>query len=379
MNQVQIAIIVIVTIIVLCIIIYYIHQENKFKKMIESNFNQAADDVLNKNRGLVFENSTPESLPAFASFRKDQEPKFDESNLTQAEIKFDPLLEAAHALLDQPPKGDVFFGQFDLAKFPENVLNRELEHAVDISFDKLVKIKVLPELGQFVSKQFTYYLLDKHGTWLKFERGQKYLAAGLRLIVNLVDNEGVISNLQLANLFSELAKYAQHHAGHIRQTDSELLIRKLQQQLKSLSNVPLELSLYLVNKDDLDYRQIAKYFESNGFVNAEGVFEFWADGKVLFKISNEQGQPFAKTGKYHLFSINSKLHHHLNPQQSVDKIFDFAEHYVQYFDARLLTSNKLVLAERDYQALEKQIASYIMANKRQNIILGSPLIQRVFP
>jgi uncharacterized protein YneF (UPF0154 family) len=47
MNQIQIAIIGVVACIVLVIIGYYIYQENKFKKMIENNFNQATGDALN--------------------------------------------------------------------------------------------------------------------------------------------------------------------------------------------------------------------------------------------------------------------------------------------------------------------------------------------
>jgi hypothetical protein len=56
MNEVQLSIVVIIAVIVLAIIIYYIYQEHKFKKIIEANFNQAADDVIKHDQGLVFEN-----------------------------------------------------------------------------------------------------------------------------------------------------------------------------------------------------------------------------------------------------------------------------------------------------------------------------------
>ena len=64
---------------------------------------------------------------------------------------------------------------------------------------------------------------------------------------------------------------------------------------------------------------------------------------------------------------------------AIDKIFDFAENYMQYFESRLLTTNKLVMTEKDFVALEKQVTNYINTCKRQNIQLGSELILRVLP
>ena len=51
MNQVQLAIVGLVAVIVLVIIGYYIYQENKFKKIVEKNFNQSTNDVLNQEKG----------------------------------------------------------------------------------------------------------------------------------------------------------------------------------------------------------------------------------------------------------------------------------------------------------------------------------------
>ena len=73
MNQIQIAIIGVVACIVLIIIGYYIYQENKFKKMIENNFNQATGDALNDSQGVVFENQAENKRSSFETFpeRKD--------------------------------------------------------------------------------------------------------------------------------------------------------------------------------------------------------------------------------------------------------------------------------------------------------------------
>ncbi|RTL12438.1 MAG: hypothetical protein EKK54_04200 [Neisseriaceae bacterium] len=377
MNQIQIAIIGVVACIVLIIIGYYIYQENKFKKMIENNFNQATGDALNDIQGVVFENQDDGRRSSFETSHKDQELVQIETKLEQKEINFDPLLDTPHA--DNVPQ-NVIFNKFDQVEFPfVDQVSLSLDHVVDICFEGVAKIKVLPDIGQFTAKSATYYVLEKNLQWSLFERGKKYAAIGIRLVVDLVDSEGVMSELQLINIFNELANFALHHEGHIRQTDSELELRKIQQQLKQVSNSALELALYIVNKEPLEFRHLNKYLMSNGFRNNGGVFEYCLNDKVYFDIRDENAKPLNELGNYRTFSINSKLHHHADPMSAIDKIFDFAEKYMQYFESRLLTTNKLVMTDKDFAALEKQVVNYINSCKRQNIELGSELILRVLP
>ncbi len=378
MNQVQIAIIALVAVIVLGIVVYYIYQENKFKKIIENNFNQRADDVIHEERGLVFENQQEDLPNSFQASKKDKPLMVQELEINEDDLKFDPLLDDVR--INDKSEQNSSFNHFDQVQFSyANNINPELDHVIDIVFDKPVKVKAIPEISQYSSKNHVYFLLEKGGNWSIYERGKKYTIEGIKLLINLVDPEGVISELQINNIYNELAKFTLHHDGHIRQTDSELKIRRIQQQLKSLSNIELELGLYMVNKDELSFRNLAKYFESNGFNNNNGVFEYYTNAKIVFSVCDEHGKPFDPKGVYRLFSINSKLHHLENPILAIEKIFDFAEHYMQYFESRLLTTNKLVLSERDYHALEKQVNAYIATAKRQGATLGSSLIKRVLP
>lgn len=379
MNQVQVAIIALVAVVVVSILIYYIYQENKFKKMIEKNFNQATNDVLNEEHGIVLEGASPDDTKPFSSSVKDEEPDLIlvETKLTQKEINFDPIF-------DKSPKNNVAvnseFASFDAHEFPySNKLNPELDHVVDIYFAKPVKIKALPDINQFTAKRSLYFILDKDSSWNKFERGNKYVVSGIKLLVDLVDSEGIVSDLQLTNIYNELEKFARHHDGVIRQLDSELTIRKLQYQMKTLANSQMELKLFIINKDMLEFRHFAKYFTNNGFINNHGVFEMVVDNKVIFNIQDENSQPFSELLNYSLFSINTKLHHQEDPMVVVNKIFDFAEHYMQYFESRLLNSNKHVVNEKEYLTLERQINSYTHSCKRQGILLGSDLVIRGFP
>lgn len=375
MNEVQLSIVVIIAVIVLAIIVYYIYQEHKFKKIIEANFNQAADDVIKHDQGLVFENQADE-ISAFASSYEDKATR-EQNRLEQAEMAFDPLLNDSEVLSQRK---DSNFNDYDKQEFPyANIVDRELDHVIDIAFPKAAKIKMLPDISQYITKSYVFFILDKNGSWQIYQAGNKYIIKGLKLVLTLVDNEGVVNDLQLNNIYNELAKFALHHEAHIRQTDSELQIRKLQQQLKSLNNVELELGLYMVNKDKLEFRHLQKYFDSKGFSFSHGYFEKVENGKTLFRIGDEFDKPLQTKSAYQLLSINAKLQHLENPMTAVESLFDFAEDYMQVFESRLLTNNKLVLAEKDYNTLVKQVTSYINSMNRQNVQLGSALIMRVFP
>lgn len=377
MNQIQLAIIVLVAVIVLIIIAYYMYQEHKFKKLLAKNFNQATDDVILDNKGLVFEDQELSAQNTFAHSAKDVAKPT--KPLAQKEISFD--IETPKTKLDEiSAENEQFFAEFDAQtfKFATHVDN-QLDHVIDICFAKSIKIKALPEVNQFCTKKSTYYVLDKNNNWELYQKGHKYVANGVKLVIHLVDNEGLISMLQLENIHDALHNFAATNDGYLRHSDSELNIRKIHQQLKNLSAAELELGLYMLNRENLNYRNLAKYFDNNNFINNNGVFEYHVDNRVAFDIRDEAGNPFDSQKTYPRFSINAKLHHQSNPLASIDKIFDFAENYVKYFEARLLTTNKLVLTEKDYDTLKRQVLGYINSLKRQEITPGSNLLLRALP
>lgn len=374
MNEVQIGIIAVVAIVVLVIVIYYIYQENKFKKMIENNFNQATGDVLHEEKGLVFDNDDGLKT-GYSESHKDI--SHEAPPLKQNEINFDPLLgdnPDIPAVATENP----FFIEYDKVSFPF-LRSGGLAHIIDIVFEKPTKIKLLPEITQFIQKPADYFILDKASSWQAYQKGQKYVLRGIKLVIELVDRDGVISPLQLENIYSELAKFALHHEGHMRQSDSELEIRRIQQQLRTMKDVELELELFMINREAIDFRHLSKYFNSNGFVFRNGFFEYKNHDETLFYVADENGKPLNELSAYKVLAIISKLHHHNNPLAVIDKIFGFAEHYMQYFESRLLTTNKMVMSEKEYNALEKQVTNYINSCKRQGVELGSALVKKIFP
>lgn len=379
MNQIQLAIVGVIVGTIVVIIAYHFYQENKFKKSIDKNFNQATGDALQEEKGMVFENQKNQLDEKIFSPQVRDIAIDDKPHLKQSEIQFDAKLATSQ---DEETKAqfDAEFAKYDQVEFLfADQISEKYQHVIDICFSKPAKIKLFPDLSQYTSKTIRYFVLDKNG-WTVFERNKKYYAEGVKIVVDLVDVEGCIYPLQVTNIFNELSKFASHHDARIRQADSELEIRRIQQQLKNLSHAVLELELFVVNKDSLSYQELAKYFTSNGFIDNRGIFEFRNDNNVtVLYIADENGKRFDVGASYRIFSFNSKLHHQAEPMKAVDKIFDVAEHYVQYFESRLLTSNKMVMSERDYNTLERQVNSYINSCKRYNIELGSELIARVYP
>lgn len=384
MNQLQMAIVGLIVGVIVVIIAYHFYQESKFKNSIDKNFNRSINDALQEENGVVFESQMIQvetSKKQKGKSQRDIEKQLlNDQTLQQSEMVFEQSQE--NAQIEQIPAefGDEQFADYDNIIFPfANQISEQYQHVIDIFFEKPAKIKMFPDLNQFASKRIQYFILDSKAGWLIFERNRKYNAQGVKIVIDLVDNEGCIYPLQITNMFNELSKFASHHDAYIRQKDSELEIRRIQQQLKNLSHALLELELFIVNKDELSYDDLAKYFLSNGFVDNNGYFEYRQDGVNVFYIADENGKRLQHTGKYRIFSLNSKLHHQYEPMNAVTKIFDVAEDYMKYFESRLLTSNKLIMSEREYTALERQINNYLNTCKRFNLELGSELILRIYP
>lgn len=378
MNQLQLAIVGIIVGVIVIIIAYHFYQENKFKKNIDMNFNQNPNDALQNDNGLVFENQQNEQeSKVFTPFERDV-PSMDKV-VEPVEIKPTKETNSFQPTIAITPQVDDRFVSYDAIDFNQIYsFDSNYTHVVDIKFNKPAKIKVFPDLGQYTTKKIQYFILEKN-IWTVFERNKKYLAEGVKVIIDLVDSEGCIYPLQLTNIYSELSKFATHHNAAIRESDSELNIRKIQQQLKNLSNAVLELELFIVNKENLSYRDLAKYFVGSGFIERNGFFEFYENNKLVCYVADENGKRLDPNGAYRLYSLNVKLHHQEEPMNAINKIFDVAEDYMQHFESRLLTSNKMLMSERDYNALERQINHYISGCKRQNITLGSELLRIVYP
>lgn len=388
MNPIQLAIIAVVVILIIGTVGYYWYQEVKFKRMVEHNFNQATNDVItDENTAVIMDGVNYADLQhqqAKPILVKDKHPLdsreaqpvdklFAESADTQAVI--DPISDS----LIPEDSAEAFFVKIDRLAFPFlHQVNSELDFIIDIVFEEPVKLKVLPEITQFTHKPFIFYVLGRDNQWQVFEKGSKYNAQALKLVVELIDKEGIISQAQIANIYNELYKFVLQNHAHIRQSNYEASISQIQHQIKHLANIELNLNLYLVTRDKLSYTELNKSLEQTGLRENKGKFEFINNDQLIYTIANESGNALDHGGQYNLLSINANLHLQSEPLTVVDKIFDFAERFMQQFESRLLTANKQIFGQKDYEALNRYVTNYVATAAKNGVVLGGPLLKRLF-
>ena len=379
MNPIQIAIIAFVVIVILLTLGYYWYDDARFKKRVENNFNQATKDILiDENKATVLDGIDSNSN----SIDKLQE--FMPKDIFGDEIpKFDSLMgdHIAHQIIEEVPEDSVeaFFVKLDGIEFSyANYVNKNLDLVVDIVFEETRKLKVLPEIGQFTHKQFVFYVLDKDNQWQIFEKGNKYYAKALKLVLQIVDKDGIISHAQIANIYQELHKFVLNNDAHIRLSDYEQIINAVQEQIKQLNSIELVLELYLLTKTREHYSVLSEFFTSNGLQSNSGLFSLVENNQILFTIANENHNALDAHGDFSILSIVALLHLHENPLYVVDKIFDLGERFMAEFESRILTSNKQVLGQKEYDQLLTFIKGYVDSANKKQIKLGSELIHRLF-
>ncbi len=394
MNPIQIGIIAFVVIVILLTLAYYWYDDIKFKRKVEDNFNQATRDVLNEDQSVVldgFEHGS-EGIPN-KILQKDIElgdssssdPLLGFQKVETKVVATTPTAEEefVEPQSDEPVPEDsaeAFFVKLDKIEFDYKGLEikRDLDLIVDIVFEDSSKLKILPEITQFTHKHFVFYVLDKDNIWSEFEKGKKYVAKALKLVVQLVDKEGIISQAQIANIYNELHKFVISHGAHIRCSNYQLKIERIQEQIKLFKNIELVLELYLLTREKISTRMLSKFLIGEGLVDNQGIFIFSDNNIPLFTISAEDGRELEAGNEYNKLGIVSKLHLHSNPIAVVDKIFDFGERFMTQFESRMLSTNQQVLTQREFDQLYNYVKNYKDSAEKKQIKLGSSLIKRIF-
>lgn len=399
-DSIQLIIIAVVILLVLVTIFYYLYQEAKFKKLVESNFNHATDDVIAEtNNHVILDgiDSHNQSQAPADILAKDIE---SDSNITQA----DPLLGTRYSTSDNIDRHDganFVEGkpdklQTEVAPHPEDsveaffakiyqipfgfasLANVDLDFIVDIGFESVKKIRALPELTQFTDKPFSIYVLSKNDEWIVFHKGSTYVARAIKLVLQLVDAKGIISQAQLSNIFNELHKFAMQNDAHICKSDYESSIHNLQGHIRYLNEVKLEITLYLATRQSYGYNNLVKIFSKFGLASVDGVIQLQDANGAVFTITDDSGKIFDHSKQYNLLQLTAKLHKQRDPSHTVQVIFDVTEKFMQQCESRLLTTNKRALTQKDYDSIVRYVAAYVDKSKTNGIELGGQLINRIF-
>lgn len=374
MNPIQIAIIAFVVIVILLTLGYYWYDDARFKKKVENNFNQATKDVLIDDKKAIV-------LDSIDANQIDTPKEFMPKDIFDEEVISDTLMDTNTATeIEEVPDDslEAFFFKLDKIDFrySDNV-NKNLDLVVDIVFEESRKLKILPEIAQYTNKPFVFYVLDQDNQWLLFEKGKKYIAKALKLVVQIVDKEGLLSQAQISNIYQELHKFVLKNDAHIRCCDYEKIINKIQEDIKHLGGIELVLELYLLTRNKESYYKLAEFFRSHGLTEDLGLFSLIEDNQILFTIGNENQNSLDTNGEYATLSIVAPLHLHKKPLYVVDKIFDLGERFMAKFESRILTSNKQVMGQKEYDQLQNFIKNYVDAAKKKYIELGGDLIRRL--
>lgn len=384
MNPVQLVIIAIVVFLIIVLLGYFWYQEIKFKKLVESNFNHKTEDVIEESQPLVLDGVNSLELALKPNkLEKDifkpvhsKEPNLDSLfKSTKSEPAEDTKVEE-----DYPADSlEAIFAGINKLPFPyKDEVNVTLDYIIDIAFEEPIKIKLLPDIAQYTHKHYTVYLLDKHDNWQIFEKGNKYFVKAIKYVVELVDKTGIVSQAQVSNIYNELFKFVLQNMGHIQHSDYDASIYKIQQQVKYLPEMKLDLELYLILQTGADFNTLANFFMSNNFTNISGKFNYINNGVTEFIISDESGNPLERGINYKYLRITSNLHFVPKPLQVIEDIFDLADRFMAQFESRILTTNKQLFSEREYMSLTRYISNYENNAKKFGVELGGELIRRLF-
>lgn len=408
MNMTQLSIMVIFAVLILFAIIYYWYQENKFKRMVEEKFNHLGNDVITASKTkLVLEGEKSDELDFFGEdiFNKDI---YTEKNTEKSEqIDVADNANSIASLYKQLDSSDnisvyekiidgeidnnvtkpeiipedsveAFFIKFDNIKFSWKNIDKDLDLIIDIVFEDVKKLTILPEISQYTSKHFDFYVLsDKGNKWVKFEKDNKYVACGLRFVMALIDYDGLASQAQITNIYEELRNLTLNNNAHIRISDYESSISKLQYQVKYLDEIQLRLELYLIIKNKIKYAELNSFFVKNGLGKVDNGFIL--KDRAKYTIFTVTAQPKLENGKeYDLLRIETNFHLNPDPLMVVDKLFEFSEKFMQCFESRLLTADKQAFQQKDYEKLEIYLDNYTTMANKNGIELGDKLLQRLF-
>jgi hypothetical protein len=405
MNPYQLAIIVFVVVVILITLGYYKCDEFRFKKRVENNFNQATNDALvTDNKAAVLDSIDPNL--------HNQENKLMQKDIkSQVSENFDPLLDVGihdnsvkaeltsninidsnelnlaskveeKALDEIIPEDSVeaFFANLNKITFPfANEIDIKYDLIIDMVFEEELKIKLLPEISQYSNHSYEIFVLDKNNLWQVYQKSKKFVIKACKVVMPLVDQNGIMNQAQIENIYAEFYNFVLNNNGHIKSSKYTEDLAQIQQQMQGMNTIALEIDLFIKLENAQSGSTLTQFLTNYGFSEDNGKFNLLnpQDKTILFSIKAENDQAINNKDMYDMLMINTKYHLQQQPLAVFNKIFDFEEQFRQQFSSVILTGKKNVIRQQEYDQLEKYIKNYT-DNAKKNIQLGGVLIRRLF-
>ncbi len=415
MSIFQLSIIFLVLAVVVVILIYYIYDDLKYKKKIHSSFNLSTDDVLMNNEKItildadndhenkiimqkdIFTNQDQRdsSLIFGEELENINSKEFDivhdnsnfDNNLNENSQSTSPIKELNESRstkiikINETPIGsmEAFFEELDQIVFPfHEKINNQLDLVIDIYFEETQKLKILPQINQYISMQPEYFVLNKNLVWVPYSSGKKYEAKALKLIISLVDNECILNQDNINFIYKELHQYVINNDGHLRFSDYKENLIAINNKCKMIKDIRFLFQIFIKIPAPISGAKLHKYLIENSFLENNGIYYYNREGINLFQISAENDSPINKKEQIYLILISSKLHLVNNILDTFDKIFDFGEEFMRNFDAKMFTFEKKLINQSEFDILNNQVEKYQEFLNNQNIKSGEEIIQRIF-
>ncbi len=353
MNQIQIMIIGVFICVLLLLMLYFWYQEKFFTKQINKLTIDDFEIKNNNSKAVIHKNDDNNSNNAVnIDINKNYQYPEDSMEIIFAKIH------------------DIPFNHKDSYDF-------ELDYVIDIAFESITKINILPKIIQFTQKSYQIFVLDKYHHWVIYKENTNYQALAVKYIIMMVDKDGLINKSQIINIYNELFKFIINKNAHIMQSNYEPYLQKLYTQFRFLKDIPLDLQLYLVFQNSVTYNDLIAYFTKYKLSFINNKLHYIVKEINWFSIADEQNNGLIADQNYTTLTISSQLHFLTQPEGVIDYIMDIFEECNKCFEVRLLTSNKQIFSQKEYISLKCHINNYINNAKKVNIILGGNLINRV--
>ena len=411
MNSLQLEIILTIIILIGIIIAYYKYKEVKFKNDINNKFNVNSFDINSIDNKIVLDsdeeisisnnkkiiqtdiaknNSTNnDTINNYNSTQKmhdinnDLFSDFnDNSDNNSIDILDSDTLRPNQSASTSIPSDslEAIFKNYDSLNFPyKNKINSDLDYVIDIIFDEANKLKFTRQIGLFTQNNFTIYILDNNEQWHLYAKNSKHNHKGntkaIKIVIELISEQNLINNIQIQNIYHDLFNYTIANNAHIRQSEYEEQIIKLTKLIHHLEKNSLSINLLLLTENKLSYNTLLDFMLGQNLLEEQGSFVYKKDKITLFSIYHPQ--KFISNEYYNNFIINSNLHLTKNPQETIDYIFDFIEVFTSTFNARLLTNNKQLFNNLDYDKLQRVITKYMTELQKNNLYVTTEFLYRL--
>jgi hypothetical protein len=349
MTNIQYIVLCTFLLLIIFVIGYYIYQDYKFKKIINNSFSSNEKNIINKKNDFVFDTLNIEA----------------DYNSTD-NIFMEDSLEAKFALYDK------IINPFATA------IDKDLDYIIDIIFEERNSIKPFVEVQHYLNnKKYSIYLLDDDNIWHLFTTGLNVKVKAIKYVINFVDSHGIINNSQIKNLYNELYKFVLSHNAHIRQSDYPRLFQNLSVKLKNIKSTQCKVDLFLLFKNYIQFNELKPKFDNLGLIYKNNCFYYQENNLILIKIINDNKNN-AINEEINILKIIINFELATNPLLLLDKVLDIYENLVEVFDVRLLTSNKTLFADNEYNLLEKHILKFSDDLNKLGLKNGDNLLLRIF-